>query len=738
MQRVFFVIISLLGAFGPCGLWGQQVDQKEGDSQLANPVIIRVPLPIDQRVREQIVKGAESVLDRFPPTVRAETRPTLILQFETDRGQTGAGSKLADCQEIASILTSERFARVRTVAYVPGLRASRMALDPASRRGPVLEGHAVLVALATEQIVLDPETVLGSAVSSEDRFDSLTVDVYKNIASRRLTLPLSVAMTFVDPRASLHWATTAQGEELVDREQLSQLESAGRVVQSETLKKVGDLAAYSAQQLIRISPNCLIAADRNELASKLGVGLQATEIDNRGTREWKAVRFEVPQMLDQRSVDWGIRAIENQIQSSGANLVIIHLSGGSGNYKVAMRLARYLAELNPEEIQTTAYIDRGGASGPLAIVALACHHVLMQQNAELGGSYAPMLYPDEIKAIVADLPFISDVRERDLGLLRGMIDLEWRPVRVQNLLSGEARWIDPEEEAVLEPAKQWVNRGPLELNQALTAAECENQGVVRMLLKSEEEISVYYQLRESPKLIKPTEADRMLANFASFLSSPLVSFWLVMFAIMLLSTESSSPGLGVPGFLGTVFLVLFFWSQYFGGNATWFEILLFLTGAIFLVIELFVLPGFGIFGIGGLLMMITAVVLATQSFIIPRTQREFEHLPYTLGMGLALASGCLVTLMVLRRYARQFPVVREMMLEPPEAEAEYERELSRSEFAVEVGQRGVTVTKLMPTGKARIGNRVFDVISDGAVIETAAQVEIVEAVGNRIVVRDLS
>lgn len=718
--------------------WGQSGNEPAKEAVPAGPTVIRVPLPIDQRVREQVVRSAEGVLDRYPATARAQERPVLILEFETDRGRTGSGSKLADCLEIASILTSERFAGVRTVAYVPGLRTNRVALDPASRKGVVLEGHALLVALAAEQIVLDPSATIGSAISREERFDGLTVDVYRNIASRRLTLPTSVALALIDPAVSLQWITTAAGEELADRERQQQLEATGQVIQAETLKRSGELASFSASQLERLSPNCLIAADRNELAAKLRIAAPIVEVEGRSQRQWKAVRFQLPGNLDQRGVDWGIRAIDQQIRARGANLVIVGIDGGGADYKAALRLARYLAELDPEEILTVAYVEKEGAAGPLALVALACHHLLLQTEAKLGGEYEPPLYADEVKTILSDLPFLAEARQRHLGLLRGMVDLDWSPIRMQNIVSGEERWVDAAETGQLELAGQWVNRGPQDLTRPLTANECESLNIARLVVANDSELAAYYQLGEEPKLLKPTDLDRMLARFAAFLASPLVSFWLVMFAIMLLSTESSSPGLGVPGFLGIVFLVLFFWSQYFDGNATWFEILLFVTGAVFLLIELFVLPGFGVFGIGGILMMITAVVLATQTFVIPRTQREFEQLPYTLGMALALAGGGLVALMIFRRYARQMPMVREMMLEPPKAEEDYERELARSGLVVEVGQRGVTVTRLLPSGKARIGNRLVDVISDGTVIEAGAAVEVVEAVANRIVVRSVA
>ncbi len=52
------------------------------------------------------------------------------------------------------------------------------------------------------------------------------------------------------------------------------------------------------------------------------------------------------------------------------------------------------------------------------------------------------------------------------------------------------------------------------------------------------------------------------------------------------------------------------------------EILLFVAGMTALAIEIFILPGFGLFGIGGLLMVITALVLASQTFIFPSNSEQ--------------------------------------------------------------------------------------------------------------------
>ncbi len=80
--------------------------------------------------------------------------------------------------------------------------------------------------------------------------------------------------------------------------------------------------------------------------------------------------------------------------------------------------------------------------------------------------------------------------------------------------------------------------------------------------------------------------------------------------------ELGSPGVGVGGFTSALCFLGFFWIEGLNGNVEWLEVLLFVAGIISLAIELFVLPGFGLFGIGGLVMMLVSIVLASQNVCV--------------------------------------------------------------------------------------------------------------------------
>jgi membrane-bound serine protease (ClpP class) len=254
-----------------------------------------------------------------------------------------------------------------------------------------------------------------------------------------------------------------------------------------------------------------------------------------------------------------------------------------------------------------------------------------------------------------------------------------------------------------------------------------------------EQVKSFYQLDSYPTTLRPSATDRWVERVAMFLSSPPVSMFLLFMGMFFFSSEMSAPGLGVPGFMATVCFILFFWSQYLGGNAHWLEIILFLAGIVFVAMEIFVLPGFGIFGIGGLLMIVVSLVLASQDFIIPRTSAELARLPLSLLPVVGAGLGFFTAIFALRKLLPNSPYLKNMLLSPRNNQDETGLQSDHDPEAIVdwsylLGSTGETITRLFPAGKARISGKVYDVITDGRMVDKGQKVEVIEAVGNRVVV----
>jgi membrane-bound serine protease (ClpP class) len=184
-----------------------------------------------------------------------------------------------------------------------------------------------------------------------------------------------------------------------------------------------------------------------------------------------------------------------------------------------------------------------------------------------------------------------------------------------------------------------------------------------------------------------------------------------------------------------VAFIVYFWSQYLHGTSGWLEVMLFLAGLFCLAAEIFVLPGFGVLGLGGGLLVIASLVLASQSFVLPANDYQIRQLQWSLLGILAAAVGVALLSVLLRRWLPRAPVLRNVLLEPPPAADDVVDEDRLEEL---LGLEGTTTSRLAPAGKARIAGRLHDVTSDGQLIEPGAAVRVVEVRGGRVLVKAIS
>ena len=165
--------------------------------------------------------------------------------------------------------------------------------------------------------------------------------------------------------------------------------------------------------------------------------------------------------------------------------------------------------------------------------------------------------------------------------------------------------------------------------------------------------------------------------------------------------ELHAPGLGIGAFMAVVAFALFFWSHFLEGTAGWLEVTLFVTGCICLLTEIFVLPGFVVFGLGGGVLILTSIVLASQTFFIPQNEYQLARLQISL-LALTFSVGGLIgAIWVLNHWLPHAPVLQHVFLAPPEGE---EAEIiSRREMLVDLdnllGAVGVATTPLGPAAR---------------------------------------
>jgi membrane-bound ClpP family serine protease len=296
--------------------------------------------------------------------------------------------------------------------------------------------------------------------------------------------------------------------------------------------------------------------------------------------------------------------------------------------------------------------------------------------------------------------------------------------------------LSTEEKQKIDNVGEWQDHGPVATADGFDAAQAEAAGLSRATARDWAELKALYQIEGAVTSARPN----WVLAFVEWLADPRIASLLLFVGIFALLFELSTPGATVPGFLAVVCFFLFFWAKFLHGTADWLEIMLFLGGVACLGVEVFALPGFGIFGFGGGVMIVASIVLASQTFIVPMNAYQLRQFPISLLMMVAGMLGGVASVIVIRRFLPDTPYFNRMLLRPPRAE---EREaLSRREALVTwehlVSKRGMTATPLVPAGKAQFGDELVDCVSNGELIAKGTPVVVEEVIGSRVVVRKVN
>jgi len=717
-----FGLLMLMAALGGQGSeLARAADPAKPPAQVEQPAdqkrvgrIVKISLPITGVTAEQVRRTVRRVLDE---NAAARRHLTLILEFDVpaDQAQFGRGSQFGGAYELAEFLSGPELNGVQTVAYVPRS----------------IQGHAVLVVIACDAIVMAENAEIGAAGIDEARVDAPEVAAYKEIASRRQTIPPEVAMGLVDAQREVLQVKTEREYEYVGPAGLEEVKRRHAIQSVRTLKPAGQVAMFSGAEWRRLGFVERLASTRAEVARAFGLPPETVE-EELGA-DWRATRIDVKGLIRAEMVNKVVQLITNEVQQRRTNFLCLWIDSPGGSPTDSMRVAQILASPTLNRVRTVAYVPKE-ARADAALIALACDQVVVGPHAVLGGAGAYAPGADEIcetTRVIREI--LAKKKTRSWSLPAAMIDPDLVVYRYTR--AGVTEFMC-EAEAAEQPAADKWQRGEAVTRRGQVFQAVGQEAVdFRLAVRTADDFRQFkaqYGLQNDPALLEPGWADFLI----DALASPGLAVLLLVVGFVALYAELHAPGMGIGAFIAAVCFLLFFWSRFLGGTAGWLEVMLFLMGVSCLALEVFVLPGFGIFGLGGGAMVLASLILASQTFVLPHNPYQFAQMQQTLWTIGGAAVGIVVLAFFLRRWLPRAPLFDRMLLEPPspsEAETISHREtlLDASDL---VGARGTTTTPLMPGGKARFGNRVLDVIAEGEAIGRGSEVVVVEVRGNRIVV----
>lgn len=438
-------------------------------------------------------------------------------------------------------------------------------------------------------------------------------------------------------------------------------------------------------------------------------------------------------------------------EKDGANLVMIEIDSPGGIVDDSKLIAERLRDV--QWARTVAYVPREALSGA-AIVALGCDDIVMAPGARLGDAgpiflgedflfrHAPEKVRSDLVALVRQL---AEAKSRPPALAEAMVDMDTVVYQWTHAETGEEAYKSAADIETLPDADRW-ERGPMVrasregLFLEVHGREAVALGLAQGLAESREALAQRYRIEGELRVLQATGVDTAVY----VLNLPVVTGLLFVLGLIALYFELSSPGIGFGALLAGLCFGLFFWSRFLGGTAEWLELVLFAAGVMFLLVEVLILPGFGLAGIAGILLVFFSLIMAMQGFAIPETRRQMAIFANSMAVLALSGVAFAVAAYMLRRYFGALPMVNQLLLRPPEAgEAAYEGRpaglaavgVAGERDAPKVGDRGVAHTALRPAGKGRFGGRYLNVVTDSEFVKAGAAIEIVEMRGGRVFVR---
>ena len=730
-----FAILLLASCFVASTLHAQQVGDKppsenaDIDNQENAPAandaarpprgsLVRIPLPLTGSADLQVRRVVNQILANLPEK-SAEPTPIVVFEFWCD-DDVSPPSEFGRAIELAEFLTSKRLSRIRTVAYIPDKK---------------VQGHAVLVALACQEIVMHPEGQLGNAGILETqgggKIPPHISAAYKEIANRKRTVPEAVALGMLDPDLQIHRLETVQGQRYVTLEELPVADAENPMIPA---GEMGNFTGAQLRETHRIVSR--LATDRTRLAREFGMSPADLEVDPSLGDGWRSVIVDLNGPISPAMVGRITRTIDEQIQRS-KNLIILRIDSPGGHPDSSLGIARYLSEqssIDSSKVRTVAYVPRQ-ALADASIVVGACDQIVLDADAIIGGDGAYQMSVDEMDTTGTAYESILRAKRRSHSIPIALLRPDYAVFEFRLDGSDVSGFFHELELKDQDYPNRW-KRGreittdgePLELN----GNQAIEFGLADEVASSSADLATIFHLEGEPEVARPNWANELVHKLAM----PQVAGLLLFVGVLALFAELSSPGIGVGAFVSAVCFLLFFWSQFLNGTAGWLEVLLFFAGVVFILIEVLVIPGFGIFGVGGGLMIIASLVLASQTFVFPQNAYQMQQLPKSLMVVAGAGAGVIISLFVLRKHLQNLPFLNRMMLKPMD-EVDIAEQHQRELFADYRGllhQVGRATTPLIPAGKAKIENRLVDVVSTGEAIDRGSAVRVVEVAGNRVVV----
>ncbi len=405
-----------------------------------------------------------------------------------------------------------------------------------------------------------------------------------------------------------------------------------------------------------------------------------------------------------------VRNAVNEAEKQNADVIIMELNTYGGRVDIADSIKAILVNT---DMKTVSYIVNNAISAG-AFISIACDSIYMTKDATIGAATVVSgqdgtQMPDKYQAVMrAKMRSVATLKNRNPDIAEAMVD-----------------------DRVSIP-------GVIDSGKVLTFTADEalkhdfNDGIVSNL----EEVIEALEVGEHKVIEHQVTA---IDQIIGFLLNPIVNSVLMMLIFGGIYFELQTPGIGFPLAAAIIGATLFFAPLYLQGLAASWEVVLFFVGIALIAIELFVLPGFGVIGVSGLILIISALTLSL-------VQNDFFDFTFTgwdeVGKALFRVMATLfVGLGAMFAFGGSFLNTKafQRLTVQDEQRSEFGFTVKKLDLDHHIGAIGKTLTDLRTSGKIVMAdNEIYDAISEGGWIDKDSNVKVLKIEGNTLVVRKVN
>jgi membrane-bound serine protease (ClpP class) len=422
--------------------------------------------------------------------------------------------------------------------------------------------------------------------------------------------------------------------------------------------------------------------------------------------EQKVFLMKIDAEIDPRTNRYSELALE-EAEEIGADIIILEIDTYGGAVNDADDIRTRFLEL---EKPVWVFINKDAASAG-ALISIACDSIYMTPGASIGaatvvvgttGQAAPDKYQSYMRSIMRST---AEANGRDPKIAEAMVDQE---IEIDSVTEAGKVLTFSTSEA--------IKNGFCEAEVKSVEEILERNGVENYVL-------VEFELGIAERIIK-------------LFLNPVVSGILILIIVGGIYFELQTPGVGFPILAAVIAAVLYFVPYYLNGLAANWEIIIFFVGIVLLALEIFVIPGFGVAGISGIVLMVGSLILVMLNNDV--FDFTFVNGGEIVAAVLTAMAGLMASILLMFfggvRLTQTKVFQRISLVDTQQRSEGYTSNFNQQSY---LGLKGEAYTVLRPSGKILINDELKDAFTRGDYIEKGKKVVVVDESGTSLKVKEV-